>query len=149
MSEEIIPRSALHKFLGGQGMKFDFNRYILLFRRSLWLIAVIVCVVTAGTYAWLARQPKIYASRAVVQVEQEEAKVMGSKVEDIQSAKLTAADYLQTIVQSLTSNSVMVGVAQSLGLDKNPTLFPGVQNGKVYPEIAIASLIRLKVHVSQ
>ena len=147
MSEEIIPRSALHKFLGGQGMKFDFNRYILLFRRSLWLIAVIVCVVTAGTYAWLARQPKIYASRSVVQVEQEEAKVMGSKVEEVQTEKLEAEDYIQTIVQSLTSNSVMLRVAQMVGMDKDPTLFPGVQNGKTYNEDVIAAQVRNRVTV--
>src|ERR1700746_3697450 len=132
MSEEIIPRSALHKFLGGQGMAFDFNRYLHLFRRYLWLIAVIVCAGMAGTYAWLARQPKIYASRSVVQVEQEEAKVMGSKVEDVQSEKLEAEDYIQTIVQSLTSNSVLIRAAQMLGLDKDPTLFPGVTTGKTY-----------------
>jgi len=147
MSEEIIPRSALHKFLGGQGMKFDFNRYLLLFRRGLWLIAVIVCVVTAGTYAWLARQPKIYASRAVVQVEQEEAKVMGSKVEEVQSEKLEAEDYIQTIVQSLTSNSVMLRVAQMVGMDKDPTLFPGVQNGKIYNDDVIAAQVRNRVTV--
>ena len=147
MSEEIIPRSALHKFLGGQGMKFDFNRYLLLFRRGLWLIAVIVCVVTAGTYAWLARQPKIYASRSVVQVEQEEAKVMGSKVEEVQTEKLEAEDYIQTIVQSLTSNSVMLRVAQMVGMDKDPTLFPGVQNGKTYNEDVIAAQVRNRVTV--
>jgi succinoglycan biosynthesis transport protein ExoP len=148
MSDVAIPKSVLHKFMQGQGMSFDFHRYLFLIQRRLWLLIVIVCLAMVGTFAWLSRQPKIYASRAVVQVEQEEAKVLGSKVEDIQSAKLNAEDYLQTIVQSLTSNSVMAGVAQSLGLDKDPTLFPGIQNGKVYPEIAMASFIRPKVHVS-
>jgi capsular exopolysaccharide synthesis family protein len=141
MSEEVIPRTALHKFLGGQGMPFDFNRYLHLFRRYLWLIAVIVCAGMAGTYAWLSRQPKIYASRAVVQVEQEEAKVMGSKVEDVQSDKLEAEDYIQTIVQSLTSNNVLARVAQMLGLDKDAT-------GKTYNDDAIAAQIRKRLTVS-
>src|ERR1700756_5355479 len=148
MSDVALPKSVLHKFLQGQGMSFDFHRYLFLIQRRLWLLLIIVCLAMVGTFAWLSRQPKIYASRAVVQVEQEEAKVLGSKVEDIQSAKLTAEDYLQTIVQSLTSNSVMIGVAQLLGLDKDPELFPGAQNGKVYPEAAVASRIRQKVHVS-
>src|ERR1700739_906234 len=112
MSEVVLPKSALHKFLQGQSVPFDFNRYVFLIQRRLWLLMVIVGLARAGTFAWLSRQPKIYASRAVVQVEQEEAKVLGSKVEDIQSANLAEADYLQTIVQSLTSNSVLVGVAQ-------------------------------------
>jgi capsular exopolysaccharide synthesis family protein len=148
MSDVALPKSVLHNFLQGQGLAFDFNRYLFLVQRRLWLLIVIVCLAMIGTFAWLSRQPKIYASRAVVQVEQEEAKVLGSKVEDVQSAKLSAEDYIQTIVQSLTSNSVMIGVAQTLGLDKDPSLFPGIQNGKVYPEAAIASLVRKKVHVS-
>ena len=148
MSDVALPKSVLHAFLQGQGLAFDFHRYFFLVQRRLWLLIVIVCLAMIGTFAWLSRQPKIYASRAVVQVEQEEAKVLGSKVEDVQSAKLSAGDYLETIVQSLTSNSVMIGVAQIVGLDKDPSLFPGVQNGKVYPEAAIATLVRKKVHVS-
>src|SRR5258708_478281 len=148
MSDVALPKSVLHKFLQGQGLVFDFNRYLFLIQRRLWLVIVLVCLAMIGTFAWLSRQPKIYASRAVVQVEQEEAKVLGSKVEDVQSTNLTQGDLLQTIVQSVTSNSVMIGVAQILSLDKDSTLFPGVQNGKVYPEAAIASLIRQRVHVS-
>jgi polysaccharide biosynthesis transport protein len=148
MSEEIIPRSAVHKFLGGQGMAFDFNRYLHLFRRYLWLIAVIVCAGMAGTYAWLSRQPKIYSSRAVVQVEQEEAKVMGSKVEDVQTEKLEAEDYIQTIVQSFSSTNVLVRAAQITGLDKDPILFPGVTAGKSYSEDAIAGQMRKRINVS-
>ncbi len=147
-NDSAIPQSALHKFLGNQGTPFDFNRYLLLFRRNLWLIAVIVCVAMAATYAWLSRQPKLYSSRAVVQVEQGEAKVLGSKVEEVQAQNLQAEDYIQTIVQSLTSNSVMVRAAQVIGLDKDPTLFPGVASGKTYTDDAIASQIRRRVAVS-
>lgn len=142
MSEVVLPKSALHKFLQGQGVPFDFNRYLFLIQRRLWLLIVIVCLAVAGTFAWLSRQPKIYASRAVVQVEQVEAKVLGSKVEDIQSDNLAEADYLQTIVQSMTSNSVLVGVAQILGVDKNPT------TGKAYPEEAVAGMFRSRIHVA-
>jgi succinoglycan biosynthesis transport protein ExoP len=149
MSDEpAIPQAALHKFLGNQGSAFDFSRYFLLFRRNLWLILVIVCVVMAATYAWLSRQPKLYASRAVVEVEQEEAKVLGSRVEDVQRQNLESDDYIQTIVQSLTSTSVMLRAAQILGLDKDPTLFPGVTAGKTYTEDAIAGQIRRRVGVS-
>src|SRR6202011_5369808 len=65
-------------------------------------------------------QPKVYASRAVIQVEAEEAKVLGSKVEDVQSNPLDAADSMETLVEGLTSNTVLTGVVQSLALDKDP-----------------------------
>jgi succinoglycan biosynthesis transport protein ExoP len=142
MSEIVLPKSALHKFLQGQSVPFDFNRYVFLIQRRLWLLIVIVCLAVMGTFAWLSRQPKIYASRAVVQVEQVEAKVLGSKMEDIQSANMAEADYLQTIVQSLTSNSILVGVAQILGVDKDPA------TGKAYPEAALAGMFRSWIHVS-
>ncbi len=44
-----------------------------------------------GTGSWLWREPKAYASRVVLQVEQEEAKVLGSKVEDVQTNELRNA----------------------------------------------------------
>src|SRR5258708_23233071 len=111
-NDSAIPQSALHKFLGNQGTPFDFNRYLLLFRRNLWLIAVLVCVAMAATYAWLSRQPKLYSSRAVVQVEQGEAKVLGSKVEEVQAQNLQAEDYIHNIVHRLTSNSAILRAAQ-------------------------------------
>src|ERR1700752_4438244 len=103
MSDIALPKSALFKFLQGQGLAFDFSRYFFLIQRRIWLLIVVVCIAMLGTFAWLSRQPKIYASRAVVQVEQEEAKVLGSKVEDVQSTRREALDYLQTFVESLAS----------------------------------------------
>src|SRR5258707_183324 len=95
MSDVALPKSVLHKFLQGQGLVFDFNRYLFLIQRRLWLVIVLVCLAMIGTFAWLSRQPKIYASRAFVQVEQEEAKVLGSKGQpnSAESACLTAKRY--------------------------------------------------------
>ena len=120
MSDIAVQKSAALKFLQGQGVSFDFNRYLFLIRRRLWLLILIVCIGVLGMLAFLSREPKLYASRAVVQVEQEEAKVLGSEVEDVQSNQLEAADLMETIVESLTSNTVLIAVNQSLGLDKDP-----------------------------
>jgi polysaccharide biosynthesis transport protein len=120
MSDKDVQKSAALKFLEGQGVAFDFNRYFFLLRRRLWLLIVIVSLGIFGTIALLSREPKVYASRTVIQVEQEEAKVLGSKVEAVQSNQLDEADFMETIVQSLTSNTVLIGVVQSLGLDKDP-----------------------------
>ena len=120
MSDAAAQKSAALKFLQGQGTTFDFNRYLFLIRRRLWLLIVIVCLGGLGMFAFLSREPKVYASRAVIQVEQEEAKVLGSKVEAVQSDELEAADLMETLVESLTSNTVLIGVVHSLNLDKDP-----------------------------
>ena len=153
MSDVGVQKSAALKFLQGQGASFDFNRYFFLIRRRLWLLIVIVCLGVLGMLAFLLREPKVYASRAVIQVEQEEAKVLGSKVEDVQSTQLAAADLMETLVESLTSNTVLIGVEQSLGLDKDPLItkdplrLPWVPE-KPDTELTVADKLRTRITVT-
>ena len=148
MHDVALAKSPMLKLLQGQGLSFDFKRYVFLLQRHLWLLLLIVGIGMAATVAWLLRQPKIYEARAVIQVEQFETKVFGSKVEDLQAAVLDTDDYLQTFAQDLTSNSLLIAVAQKLGLDKDPTLFPGVDKGTTYTEAMIADTMRGIVHVA-
>ena len=148
MHDVALAKSPMLKLLQGQGLSFDFKRYVFLLQRRLWLLLLIVGIGMAATVAWLLRQPKIYEARAVIQVEQFETKVFGSKVEDLQAAALDTDDYLQTFAQDLTSNSLLIAVAQKLGLDKDPTLFPGVDKGTTYTEAMIADTMRGIVHVA-
>jgi succinoglycan biosynthesis transport protein ExoP len=153
MSDVAGPKSAALKFLQGQNVSFDFNRYLYLIRRRLWLLIVIVCLGVLGMLVWLLREPKVYASRAVIQVEQEEAKVLGSKVEDVQSTQLAAADLMETLVESLTSNTVLMGVEQSLALDKDPFIIkdplrlPWVPE-KPDTELTVADKLRKRITVT-
>jgi polysaccharide biosynthesis transport protein len=145
MTDVALPKSTVLKFLQGQGVAFDFYRYFFLILRRLWLLIVIVTLAVLGTAAWLLREPKIYASRAVIQVEQLESNVLGSKVEDVQSAELNTNDIMQTFVESLTSNTVLLRVAQTVGPDKN---LPNADKGKTYTDSMIADQLRSEVHVS-
>jgi succinoglycan biosynthesis transport protein ExoP len=147
MQDVPLAKSSILKLLEGQGLSFDFRRYIFLLQRRLWLLLLIVGICMLATAAWVLRQPKIYEARAVIQVEQSETKVFGSKVEDVQSAELDTDDYLQTVAQNLTSNSLLIEVAQKLGLDKDPTLFPRVDKGERYTDAMIAETMRTIVHV--
>jgi len=69
-------------------------------------------------------------------------------VESVQGAELDATDIMETFAQSLASSSVLLGAAQTLGLDKDPSLVPGADKGTTYPDSAIAGLLAGKVHVS-
>jgi polysaccharide biosynthesis transport protein len=148
MHEVALEKSPMLKLLQGQGLSFDFRRYVFLLQRRLWLLILIVCVCVFGSLVFLLRQPKIYEARAVIEIQQSETKVFGSKVEDLQSPDMEQDDYLQTVAQDLTSNTLLIGVAQKLGLDKDPSLFPGVDKGNVYTEAMIAGTMRTVVHVA-
>ena len=128
----------MRDFARGGGKELDLTRYFHLLRRNLWLIAVIVVVVLSGTYIWLGFQPRQYASRTIVQVENEQPKVLGSKVDDVQPQNLITDDYFNTVAQSFTSETVMLRVARSTGLDKDPIIFPPRPDGKNYSDEEIA-----------
>jgi succinoglycan biosynthesis transport protein ExoP len=147
MTDVANQKSTKLKFLEGQGATFDFQRYIFLIRRRLWLLILITALGLIGTGVWLWREPRVYASRAVIQIEQEEAKVLGSKVEDVQSSQLEMPDLMETFVESLTSNTVLIDVAQTLGLLKDPFLFPDVDKGKTYTDSMVADELRRHIHV--
>jgi polysaccharide biosynthesis transport protein len=153
MADIAVQKSAALKFLQGQGVGFDFNRYFFLIRRRLWLLILIVCLGGLGMFVFLLREPKVYASRAVVQVEQEEAKVLGSKVEAVQTDQLEAPDLMETLVESLTSNTVLMGVNQALGLDKDPFITKDPFNPPWVPEkpdteLTLADKLRKKITVT-
>jgi polysaccharide biosynthesis transport protein len=146
MADAALEKSAAQKFLQEQGATFDFQRYFFLIRRRLWLLALVVLLGMIGTGLWVWRQPQVYGSRAVLQIEQEEARILGNKVEDVQPTELEMPDLMQTFVESLTSNTVLIEVAQSLNLLKDPFLFPEVDKGAVYTDAMIAEAMRLHVH---
>src|SRR5580704_14139742 len=97
-----------------------------------------------GTFAWVSRQPKEYGSRAVVLVEQQQRKIL-TNMEEVQPENLETDDYLNTLVQSLTSESLMLRVALAIGLEKDPKAFPSRSDGKSYSDAAIANAMRHRV----
>ena len=148
MTNPALQKSAAIKFLQGEGTTFDFHRYFFLIRRRLWLLILIVVIGMIGTGIWLWREPKTYASRVVLQVEQMEEKVLGSKVEDVQTNEFLMPDLMQTLIDSLTSNTVMIEVAQKLNLLSDPFLFPDTDKGKTYSETAIGEQMRYHVNAT-
>jgi capsular exopolysaccharide synthesis family protein len=147
MANPASEKSAVFKFLEGQGATFDFQRYIFLIRRRFWLLSLVVALGLLFTGIWLFRQPKVYASRAVIQIGQQEEKVLGSKVEDVQQNDLSQGDFLETFRQSFTSNTVLLDVVNTLNLRKDPFLFPDVDKGTTYTDPMIADAMREHVLV--
>jgi len=134
----------MRDFVRGGGKELDFSRYFFLFRRNLWLIILIVLAALVGMYVWLIHQAPQYASKSVVQLENEQQKVLG-KVEDVQPQVLTTDDYFNTVTQSFTSQTLMLRVARATGVDKDPKVFPPLPDGKPYSDTAIAQIMLKRI----
>ena len=113
----------LSELLGGgesdSGSGLDFGYYLHLLLRYIWLFLAIVLICAAvGAYMAL-RQPERYTATAVIQVEQQEQRVLRTE----ETVRLEAPDYLTTIVASLTGDSFLVRVAKAANLLNDPEFF--------------------------
>src|ERR1700722_1167108 len=139
-----VQKHLIQDFIQGAGKDFDLVRYYHLFLRHLWLVGLVVATALIGTFAWLSRQPKEYGSRAVVMVEQQQRKILNN-MQELQPENLETEDYLNTVVQNLTSTSLMLRDAQAIGLEKDPKTFPPLPDGRSYSDKAIADGMRHRV----
>src|SRR5215212_360944 len=96
----------------------------VLWRRG-WLILLCVAVALAFGLAYLQRTPKIYAAKTVIQVEQEERKIV--KIEGIQSADLKTLEVLKTYEQSIVNPEVLLRVIHNHDLARDPAFLPEVK----------------------
>jgi len=96
---------------------FDLKRLYHTLIERLWLVAICVVVAALATAGYIRRQPTLFSATAVVQVEQEEARVV--KVDRIQQEDLRWGDALRTIEQTLKGRTVLERVVDSLNLTKD------------------------------
>ena len=141
---KIPSEKELSDLLSGGGSEagggLDFGYYLHLLIRYLWLFLAIV-ILAAGIAGYFAlRQPKMFVSTGVLQVEAEEKKVLAS--DDVQPVKPQETDYIPTIVANLTNDSLLVRVAKAAGLLDDPTFFKPKENGEPYTETEIAGRMR-------
>jgi polysaccharide biosynthesis transport protein len=142
---KIPSEKELTELLGGGGGEgggggLDFGYYLHLLIRYLWLfLAVIILAVAIAAYFAL-RQPRMFVSTGVLQVEAQEQKVLAS--EDVQTVKPEAEDFITTIVANLTGDSLLVRVAKAAGLVEDPTFFKPKENGESYTDTEIAERMR-------
>ena len=124
----------------------DIHRIANLIRAKLWIIAAIAGAIFLAAVVYIVRSPKIYESRAVLQVSQEAQKV--TKIEDISGERPDSGDYLNTVVEGFTSRKLMLRVIRALGLENDPNFAPPQEDGSRYTEIELADLMSSKLAVS-
>src|SRR6185369_5332328 len=101
-----------------QAEPLDFRAIYHILRDKSWII--LVCVLTVGcvTGAYLYRAPRIYAARVVLQVEQEEQKVIN--IQAVQKEDLQSIEFLKTVEQKLQNRSLFAQVIATNNLAKDP-----------------------------
>src|SRR6478672_12558738 len=72
----------------------DLRTFYFLLRDRAWIIIVCILLACIGTAAYLFRTPSIYGSKSVLQVEQEEAKILN--IQKVQHEDLQGQEILKT-----------------------------------------------------
>src|ERR1041384_2535429 len=83
----------------------DLRTFYFLLRDRACIIVVCLLLAILGTATYLVRTPRVYASKSVLQVEQEEAKILN--IQRIQQEDLARLEVLKTIEQTLQSRAML------------------------------------------
>jgi capsular exopolysaccharide synthesis family protein len=125
---------------------FDPKRIIFLFLGNLIPVLIFIIVGVALVAGYVFQLPNIYESRAVIQVEQQEKKIMdkGKITEDSPGSN---TDFVNSVVQALTSRNVLLRVVKANNLQNNPDFAKPRSDGKPYSDSQLALLMEKKVNV--
>src|SRR6266516_2986749 len=97
---------------------FDFRRYWHSFLERIWIVAICVLAGFFLALGYLARTPKIYQGRTVLEIQPEEPALVPTTdaAMRMRSAFLASQDGLRTIEQNLTNQTLLARVVRSEGL---------------------------------
>ncbi len=128
-----------------QGLNLDFSHLWHLLLGKSWVIILFFVLSLGVAIAYLLRTPKIYESRAVIQVEQEAPKIV--KIQEINPEDYTLPEALKTVEQALMSDTLLVRVVKSSGLEKDPSFAPPRADGALYLDSELAQRFKRKLSV--
>lgn len=126
-------------------LRFDFGYLFRLMLSRAWLIILVVLFTLSAAIVYLIQAPKIYDSRAVIQVQQEAQKV--TNIQDVNQEDYKEADALKTVEQSLLSDTLLLRVVRANGLDKDPEFAPPKKDGSAYSDLELAERFKSKLTV--
>ncbi|HEY0456147.1 MAG TPA: polysaccharide biosynthesis tyrosine autokinase, partial [Verrucomicrobiae bacterium] len=106
----------------------DFRTFYFLLRDRAWLILLCLVIAALATATYLLRTPKVYAAKSVLQVEQEEAKILN--IQRIQQEDLQGQEVLKTIEQTLQNRAMLQRVIEANHLEQDPKFAAGAA-GKI------------------
>jgi polysaccharide biosynthesis transport protein len=125
---------------------FDLAHFYHLLLSKGWVIILCIVLSLLAAVAYLIWAPKVYESRAVIAVEQESPKV--NNIQDFENGDDTKGpEVLKTVEQALLSQTLLLQVVKSNGLDKDPSFAPPKKDGSPYLDTELAGRFGSKVNV--
>lgn len=89
------------------------HKYLLLFLRYSWLMVLIVAAGVGYSYIQVDKQPNIYGATAILEVASNQGPVLN--ITQLQDERIASLDVINTVVETLSSNDVMLRVAEAIG----------------------------------
>jgi polysaccharide biosynthesis transport protein len=125
---------------------FDLAHFYHLLLSKGWVIILCIVLSLLAAVAYLIWAPKVYESRAVIAVEQESPKV--NNIQDFENGDdAKGPEVLKTVEQALLSQTLLLQVVKSNGLDKDPSFAPPKKDGSPYLDTELAGRFGSKVNV--
>ena len=122
---------------------FDFAYFYHLVLSKAWVIILFIILSVCAAITYIMHAPKIYASRAVIEVEQQTPRV--NNLQDFSQEDSSLPEVLKTIEQALLSDTLLLRVVKANGLDKNPLFAPPKKDGSAYLESELVARFKSKV----
>ena len=123
---------------------FDYRMFLHQLMTKSWIVVLCLVVGLIVGFTYLYRTPKLYESRATLEVDMQEARI--APVEGINSQNLANQDQLRTIEQNLRNRSLMERVAKADDLAANPDFLPRSEDGRPYSVESVASVLTRMVN---
>jgi capsular exopolysaccharide synthesis family protein len=105
------PRPNARRVAEAAVQPIDLRRLYYTLRERVWLIGACLLVAGLGTAGYLLRTPKIFAAKLVLQVEQEEQKILN--IQRVQQEDPQTLEFLKTVEQTLQSRSLFARVIET------------------------------------
>jgi capsular exopolysaccharide synthesis family protein len=115
--EELIPTKAL---------RTDVQIVLEVLRSKALFIAICTAGALLLAFIYTCFTPRVYSAQTVIQIEQEEQKVV--KIEGIKSEDLKSLEALKTFEQNVASPEVLLRVIHNPELRNDPTFLPEVEH---------------------
>jgi len=142
-----LSTTALHGTPGhasGPTLDLTYLGHVLLSRAWLIILSMIVSVGAASVYLMVT--PRVYQSRAVVEVEPQSPNVVN--FQKINSAEFREPEDLKTVEQAFTGDTLLLRVIKANGLDKDPAFAPRKANGSAYLDSELVQRFKGKLSVA-
>ena len=123
--------------------KVDLGYFYHLLLSRAWVIILFVILGACAAIAYLIWAPKIYASRAVIEIELETQRI--TNMPDIDPEDFRLPEVLKTVEQALLSDTLLLQVVKANGLDKDPSFAPPKTDGSAYLDGELVARFKAKV----